>query len=116
MSFGAGWEGARLDQNERQPESKVTIDRDAQINVVVNRPDSEETTIDLVRVFHNMKVKRRVFAWVLVLCMVAGICASLLLYQFSEPETVVSAVVTLNYDVPMVKWLNKDNKDNKDNK
>ena len=67
-----------MDQNERRPENKLTIDRDAKINLVVKRPDSEETTIDLGRVFHTMKLKRRVFAWVLVLCMVLGICAPLL--------------------------------------
>lgn len=92
-----------MDQNERRPENKVTIDRDAQINVVVNRSGEDETTIDLGRVFHNMKVKRRVFAWVLVLCLLLGVCAPLLLYQFNKPMLEVSSVVTLNYEIP---WVN----------
>ena len=92
-----------MDQNERRPENKVTINRDAQINVVVNRSGEDETTIDLGRVFHNMKVKRRVFAWVLVLCLLLGVCAPLLLYQFNKPMLEVSSVVTLNYEIP---WVN----------
>lgn len=91
-----------MDQNERRPENKVTIDRDAQINVVVNRSGEDDNAIDLGRVFHNMKVKRRVFAWVLVLCLVVGVCAPLLLYQFNKPMLTVSSVVTLKYEIPMV--------------
>ena len=68
-----------LDTNERRQEQQLTIDKNAQINVVVNRPDSDEVEIDLGRVFHTMKLKRRLYAWVLVLCLVAGICAPLLL-------------------------------------
>ncbi len=90
-----------MDQNEYQPKNKVMIDKDAQINVVVNR-SSEDAAISMGRVFHNMKVKRRVFAWVLVLCLVLGICAPLLLYQFNRPFLTVSSVVTLKYEVPMV--------------
>ena len=69
-----------MDQNERQ-ESRLTIDKDAQINVVVNTPGDGEDTIDLGNVFHNVKLKSRVFAWVLILCMVIGLIAPLLLYQ-----------------------------------
>ena len=50
-----------------------------------------------------MKVKRRVFAWVLVLCLVVGVCAPLLLYQFSKPMLTVSSAVTLKYEVAMVR-------------
>ena len=81
--------GKQMDQNER-PEGRLTLDKDAQINVVVNQPDSEDT-IDLGRVFHNMKLKSRVFAWVLVLCLVVGVSAPLLMYQFSKPMLTVSS-------------------------
>ena len=74
-----------MDTNERQKEQQLTIDKNAQINVVVNRPETDETEIDLVRVFHTMKLQRRIYAWVLVLCLVAGVCAPLLLYQFNKP-------------------------------
>ena len=72
----------------------------SQIQLVVNRPESDETTIDLGRVFHNMKVKSRIFAWVLVLCLVVGVSAPLLLYQFQKTPLTVTSVVTLRYDVP----------------
>ena len=90
--------GSYLDKQERQADRTLTIDRDAQINVVVNRPDAgDEVTIDLGRVFHTMKLKSRIYAWVLVLCMVVGLCAPLLMYQFSSHPLTVSSVVTLAY-------------------
>ena len=91
-----------MESNERSEDKKLTIDRDAQINVVVNSPDSEEDTIDLGRVFHNMKIKARVFAWVLVLCLLVGVCAPLLLYQFQKPMLTVSSAVTLKYEAPIM--------------
>ena len=87
-----------MDQNEHRPE-KLTLDRDSQINVVVNTPATDEVTIDLGRVFHNMKLKSRIYAWVLILCMLVGLCAPLLMYQLSKPMLTVSSVVTLNYDI-----------------
>ena len=75
-------------------------EKDTKIQLVVNNPDAEEDSIDLGRVFHNMKVKSRIFAWVLVLCLLAGICAPLLLYQFQKTPLTITSVVTLRYDVP----------------
>lgn len=95
-----------MDTNERRQEQQLTIDKNAQINVVVNRPDSDEVEIDLGRVFHTMKLKRRLYAWVLVLCLVAGICAPLLLYQFTKPMLTVSSAVTLTYDVAIPATVN----------
>ncbi len=71
-----------------------------QIQLVLNTPGAgEEDSIDLGRVFHNMKLKARVYAWVLVLCMVVGICAPLVLYQIRHPELTVSSVATLDYEL-----------------
>ena len=42
-------------------------EKDTKIQLVVNNPDSEEDTIDLGRVFHNMRVKSRIFALILKL-------------------------------------------------
>ena len=75
----------------------LEIDKNAQINVMLNTPDYTDYEIDLGRVFHNMKQMRRVYAWVIVLCLLVGVCAPLLLYQFSKPVLTVSSVVTLNY-------------------
>ena len=91
-----------MEQNER-PQDQVIFDKGSQINLVVKRPETDEITINLGRVFHNIKEKRRVFAWVLVLCLVAGVCAPLLLYQFSMPKLTVSSVVTLRYEAPAEK-------------
>ena len=75
----------------------LSIEKDSQINVVVNRSGEADSAIDLIHVFHNMKIKKRVYAWVVILCMVVGLCAPLLLYQFKVGTTRVSSVVTLNY-------------------
>ena len=86
--------------SERPEGKSMTIDKDAQqINLIVKRPETEEVAINLGRVFYNMKVKSRIYAWVLVLCMLVGICAPLLLYQFTRPMLTVSSVVTLRYNV-----------------
>lgn len=87
-------------ENNERPESMLPADSNRQIQLVVNRPSDEETTIDLGRVFHNMKVKSRIFAWVLILCLLVGICAPLLMYQFQKTPLTVTSVVTLRYDVP----------------
>ena len=90
-----------MDNNENRmglfPENN-----DRQIQLVVNQSD-EDAAIDLGRVFHNMKLKKRLFAWVLVLCLVVGVCAPLLLYQFTKAPLTVSSVVTLRYEVPVAR-------------
>lgn len=87
-----------MDRDDRQSDKALVIDRDSQINVVVNSQDDDDS-IDLGRVFHNAKKKSRVYAWVLLLCMAAGISGGLLLYQLTRKPTVVSSVVTLKYKV-----------------
>ena len=81
-------------------DSSPVIEKDSQINVVVNRPDSSTGTVDLMQIFHNMKRKRRVYAWVMILCIVLGLCAPLLLYQRKGGHTKVSSVVTLDFTFP----------------
>ena len=87
-----------MDSNENRTDI-MPSGNDRQIHLMVNSAD-DENTIDLGNVFHNMKLKKRIFSWVLVLCLVAGICAPLLLYQFSHSMLTVSSVVTLDYNVP----------------
>ena len=88
-----------MDNNENRKDISFT-EKDRQIQLVVNRTGDEEDTINLGNVLHNMKLKKRIFAWVLVLCLVIGICAPLLLYQISKPELTVTSVVTLRYEAP----------------
>lgn len=87
-----------MDNNENRA-GLLPTDSNRQIQLVVNHTE-EEDSIDLGNVIHNMKLKKRVFAWVLVLCLAVGICAPLLLYQVSHSMLTVSSVVTLNYNVP----------------
>lgn len=97
--------GNQMDQNEHQ-EGRLTIDKDTQINVVVNAPENNETTINLSNVLHNVKLKSRIFAWVLVLCMIVGALAPLLLYQINPPMLTATSVVTLKYDVAQERIIN----------
>ena len=87
-------------ENNDRPSGTLLPDKDTRIQLVVNNQDSEEDTIDLGRVFHNAKLKARIFIWVLVLCLLVGICAPILLYQFTKPNLTVTSVVTLRYEVP----------------
>ena len=86
-----------MDNENRQ--DLLPADPSRQIQLVVNGQDADDSTIDLGNVIENMKKRKRLFAWVLVLCLVVGICAPLLLYQFSRPELTVSSVVILRYEV-----------------
>ncbi len=79
---------------------RISIDKDANINVVVNRtPDPADDVIELNKVFHNMKERRRVYAWLLVLLMLVGLCVPLMLAQMNQKPLTVSSVVTLKYQV-----------------
>lgn len=95
-----------LDNNENRKDILPT-DPNRQIQLVVNHPGEEEGPIILGNVFYNMKVRKRLFAWVLVLCLVIGICAPLLLYQISKPELTVSSVVMLRYEVPKAAYRSR---------
>ena len=89
-----------MDTNERGNDTSARLDKDTRINLVLNSPHDSDGYIDLGRVFHNFKNLKRIYAWVVLLCFVACICASLLWYQFTEPPFSVSSVVTLDYEVP----------------
>ena len=86
--------------NEEKKDPVLSGEGDRQIRLVVDQSSSDEVTIDLGNVFRNMKLKKRVFAWVLVLCLTVDICAPLLMYQFTKTPLTVSSVVTLQYEIP----------------
>lgn len=76
------------------------IDKDSRINLIVNRPRANsEIEIDILHVFYTIKKKRRIYACVILLCFAVGLCAPLLLYQFSKEPLTVSSVATLKYQV-----------------
>ncbi len=87
-----------MENNENRVDM-VPMDQNRQIQLVLNHDGGDEESIDLGNVFRNMKLKKRIFAWVLALCFVVGICAPILLYQFTQPELTVSSVVMLRYEV-----------------
>ena len=89
-----------MDTNENKVEM-LPEGKGQQIQLVMNRPEDGENTIDLGRVFLNMKKRRRLFAWVLVLCLTAGVCAGLLWYQLTKAPLTVTSVVTLRYEAPV---------------
>lgn len=84
-------------QNKEQQQNLPVIDKGAPIQVTLQREavNTDEIEIDLVRVFETMKRRRRLFAWVLVLCLAVGACAPLVMYQFTKPPLTVASVVTL---------------------
>lgn len=88
-----------MDRDERRKDQVLSVDRDANINVVVNQP-SADLEIDLKRVFHNFKLRTRAYAWLMIFCIVAGMAGSLVLQQFTEKPYKVSSVVTLKYELP----------------
>lgn len=79
----------------------LPADSGKQIQLVVNRPETDEVTIDLGNVFRNFKQKRRLYAWVLLLCLLLGLSIPLVMYQFSKKPLKVSSVVTLRYEAPV---------------
>ncbi len=86
-----------MDSNENIRE-KLHNEQNRQIQLVLNNA-TEEESVDLGNVFRNMKLKKRIFAWVLALCFVTGICIPILVYQFTQPELTVSSLVMLRYEV-----------------
>ena len=89
-----------LDHTEQSKQNLVSVDKDSQIQVMVNSTAGDEVVIDLGRVLHNMGAKSGVYIWVLLLCLAVGVCAALLHYQLTKPFLTVSSVVTLDYSVP----------------
>ena len=88
-----------MDTNQRENDRPMPIGKDAQINLVLNNP-AAGGVIDMGRVMKNFKQKRRLYAWVTLLCVVAGLCASLLWHQHTGSPVSVSSVVTLCYEIP----------------
>ena len=91
-----------MQNNEKQDNNLLPEGNSRQIQVMLNQPEDNEETIDLGRVFRNFKQKRRLYAWVLILCMTVGVCTPLLMYQFTKTPLTVSSVVTLRYEKPVL--------------
>ena len=74
------------------------IEDNRKVEVVVKRDAAAEgTELDLVRVFQNMGKKKRIYAWLLIFCMLIGLATPLLMAELSEKYENVSAVISFLY-------------------
>ena len=65
------------------------IEENRKVEVVVKRDAAAEgTELDLVRVFQNMGKKKRIYAWLLIFCMLVGFATPLLMAEFTEKSEV----------------------------
>ncbi len=93
----------------------LTMANDARINLIVSNSDNvNEDAIVIGQVFHNMKMRVRVFIWIAILCIIAGILYPLLMYQFGREPVTVSSIVALNNEI-MVDQGNETNLKGKTN-
>lgn len=92
-----------MESNEKNGEVKqnnVLPVENGQINVVVRPPQRSQNTveIDIVKMFRNMKKSSRIYAWIMILCLLVGICVPLLMYGFNDKSFTATSVVMLTYD------------------
>ena len=74
------------------------IEKNKKVEVVVKRDVAAEgTELDLVRVFSNMGKKKRVYAWLIIICMLVGFCVPLFRAEMAETTESVSAVISFIY-------------------
>lgn len=74
------------------------IEKNKKVEVVVKRDAAAEgTELDLVRVFSNMGKKKRVYAWLVLFCMLVGLAVPLLRAELAERTESVSAVISFIY-------------------
>ncbi|MCR5727613.1 MAG: hypothetical protein K6G24_09115, partial [Lachnospiraceae bacterium] len=75
------------------------VENNQKVEVVVKRESENGTAeLDLVRVFSNMGKKKRVYAWVLIICMLVGLSVPMLMAELKDKTESVSAVITFLYD------------------
>nr|MCR4991437.1 hypothetical protein [Lachnospiraceae bacterium] len=74
------------------------IEENRKVEVVVKRDAAAEgTELDLVRVFQNMGKKKKIYAWLLIFCMLIGLATPLLMTELAETGENVSAVISFLY-------------------
>ncbi|MBR4345169.1 MAG: hypothetical protein IKP88_21095 [Lachnospiraceae bacterium] len=70
----------------------------SKVEVVVKRDASKTSTeIDFLHIFVNMGRKKRIYAWVILMCMLIGFAAPIFISQISEKRESVSAMMTFTY-------------------
>ncbi|MCR5767267.1 MAG: hypothetical protein K6G45_02110 [Lachnospiraceae bacterium] len=84
--------------NEPENTLQDKLKENSKVEVVVKREDSEEAgELDLVRVFSNMGRKRRIYAWIIIACLLIGLATPLLMAELAEKHESVSTVITFLY-------------------
>ena len=74
------------------------LKKNQKVEVVVKRDKSQNMAeLDLVRVFTNMGKKKRIYAWLIIICMLVGFSVPMLMAQLSDKRESVSAIITLTY-------------------
>ena len=86
-----------MEDKQRSSEAVGKAADDKAINLIISSPEEQGgTELDLMAVFHVM-AQKRYMAWLLMLCLLVGICAPLLLYQLTKDPLSVSTAVSLTY-------------------
>ncbi len=91
--------GDTLNQDDRREGLILPPEGNSRIELVVNQQYDDEGDLDLGRMFHKMKRRLRVYAWVMLFFFALGLCLPLLLYQLGKAPLTAASVVTLRYDV-----------------
>ena len=73
------------------------IEQNKKVEVVVKRDSSTHGEFDLVRVFSNMGKKRRIFACIILACMLIGLATPLLMGELKDRKEKVSVVINMVY-------------------
>ena len=74
------------------------LGKNQKVELVVKRDASARAgELDLVRVFSNMGKKKRIYAWLILACMLIGLAAPLFMAQMKDRTESVSIVINLLY-------------------
>lgn len=74
------------------------VERNQKVEVVVKRDNPDNVSeLDLVHVFVNMGKKKKIYVWVMIVCMLVGFAFPMLKSELSEKSESVSAVITFTY-------------------
>lgn len=73
-------------------------DDNSKVEVVIKHDENDRVEeLDLLHIFVNMGKKKRIYAWLIILCMLVGLAAPLLMAELADRPESVTAVITFNY-------------------
>lgn len=78
---------------------EILKDDNSKVEVVIKRDANEQVEeLDLLHIFVNMGKKKRIYAFLIILCMLVGLATPLLMAEFAERPESVQAIITLNFE------------------